>query len=362
GGGGGGGGMGGGMMGGGGGMMGGGGGGGLAKGEVVVPRSSVGMIIGKGGDTIKRLAMETGTKIQFKPDDPSQSDRCAVIQGTREQIYKATELITELVQRSCAQTGPQVQDTFYMHVPANKTGLVIGKGGETIKQICNESGAHCELSRDPPPNSAEKVFVIKGTAYQIHHAQHIIRIKVGDIAPGTPVPPFQGMGGGSAGSFGGGGGGGAFNGGGAAPFQMGGGAPQYGGQSFAPDQSNGWNGGMQQAQPYFQQTQQPAYAMQQPAAAGGYQAAAAAAAVQQQYAQQPAVQQVQQQPAAAAAAAPAGTPAINPSTGQPDYSAQWAEYYRNMGMHDQAAKIEAQMRGGVAGGAGGAPGATQSQQ
>ena len=37
-------------------------------GEVIVPRSSVGVIIGKGGDTIKRLAAETGAKIQFKPD------------------------------------------------------------------------------------------------------------------------------------------------------------------------------------------------------------------------------------------------------------------------------------------------------
>lgn len=36
--------------------------------QVVVPRASVGMIIGKGGETIKRLAMETGTKIQFKAD------------------------------------------------------------------------------------------------------------------------------------------------------------------------------------------------------------------------------------------------------------------------------------------------------
>lgn len=52
--------------------------------------------------------------------------------------------------------------------------------------------AHVELSRDPPPNAQEKVFVIKGTPYQIHHAQHIIRIKVGDVSPGTPVPPFQG--------------------------------------------------------------------------------------------------------------------------------------------------------------------------
>lgn len=45
-------------------------------------------------------------------------------------------------------------------------------------KINSESGAHCELSRDPPPNSQEKVFIIKGTPYQIHHAQHIIRMKV----------------------------------------------------------------------------------------------------------------------------------------------------------------------------------------
>lgn len=36
---------------------------------------------------------------------------------------------------------------FYMHVPASKTGLVIGKGGDTIRQISSESGAHVELSR-----------------------------------------------------------------------------------------------------------------------------------------------------------------------------------------------------------------------
>lgn len=49
--------------------------------------------------------------------DPSQQDRCAVIQGTREQIYKATELITELVQRSCAQSGPQVREGRSTNAP-----------------------------------------------------------------------------------------------------------------------------------------------------------------------------------------------------------------------------------------------------
>lgn len=31
---------------------------------------------------------------------------------------------------------------------------------------------------------------------------------------------------------------------------------------------------------------------------------------------------------------------MNPSTGQPDYSLQWAEYYRSLGMHREAELIE----------------------
>lgn len=35
---------------------------------------------------------------------------------------------------------------------------------------------------------------------------------------------------------------------------------------------------------------------------------------------------------------------INPATGQPDYSAQWAEYYRSLGMHRDAEMIEQQAK------------------
>ncbi|CAD5224177.1 unnamed protein product [Bursaphelenchus okinawaensis] len=262
-------------------------------GEVIVPRSAVGIIIGRGGETIKRLAQESNTKIQFKPDeDPNASERCAVVQGTPEQITRATQMIWDLVQRS---SGNQQSDVCLMHVPANKTGLVIGKGGETIKQICNESGAHVELSRDPPPNATEKVFVIKGSAYSIHCAQHIIRIKVGDIPPGTPVPQMAG---------------GAPQ---AAQFQ----APQFGGAA---------TGGGDQ---YNNQWSQNGYGNNQFGnGAGNYQAAQPVAA---QAAPQAQPQQGQ-------------NPQINPQTGQPDYSAQWAEYYRSVGMHDQAALIEQQMK------------------
>ncbi|WKY14413.1 hypothetical protein Q1695_000174 [Nippostrongylus brasiliensis] len=275
-----------------------------AKGEVVVPRASVGMIIGKGGETIKRLAMETGTKIQFKADDdPTSPDRCAVIMGSREQIYKATELITELVHKSCSGSIISGQtEAFYMHVPSNKTGLVIGKGGETIKQINAESGAHCELSRDPPPNPQEKVFIIRGTPYQVHHAQHIIRIKVGDIAPGTPVPPFTGAGAPNGSSYN---------------------VSQYNAQQT--DAGNGW---ANQAGQYY---------------TGGAANAQSSYGNMQSYTYVP--QSGAQPTSASQTSSTTSTgPTINPQTGQPDYSAQWAEYYRSMGLHDQAALIEAQMK------------------
>jgi far upstream element-binding protein len=47
------------------------------------------------------------------------------------------------------------------------------------------------------------------------------------------------------------------------------------------------------------------------------------------------------------AGVPGGMPGpggVNPSTGQPDYSAQWADYYRSVGMLREAEAIEQQMR------------------
>lgn len=306
--------MGGGMY--GGGQGGYGGPGGRSMGEVIVPRGSVGLIIGKGGEMIKKLAADTGARIQFKNDEPVDAEqRTAVIHGTVDQIGRATQLITDLVNRSQQNGEP---DVFYMHVPANKTGLVIGRGGDTIKSINAESGAHVELSRDDNnPNAPEKVFVIKGSAYQIHVATHLIRVKVGDIAAGTPIPPFHGPGGQPAA--------------GATPNQFGGAQPGGYGQQAYGQQQQPAQGSWPQTGQYGANGQVQSGAGSDPNAWNYYQ--------QQQQMQTQPQQQQYQQPGQQSAGAQ-----VNPSTGQPDYSQQWIEYYRSMGMHEQAAVIEAQTR------------------
>ena len=37
--------------------------------------------------------------------------------------------------------------TEVISIPSSKVGLVMGRGGETIRQICMASGAHCQVGR-----------------------------------------------------------------------------------------------------------------------------------------------------------------------------------------------------------------------
>ena len=66
-------------------------------------------------------------------------------------------------------------------VASNKVGLVIGKGGETIKSINQASGAHVEIDRNAPPDAQEKNFLIKGSAEAVERAKSMVLEKIGAI-------------------------------------------------------------------------------------------------------------------------------------------------------------------------------------
>uniref|UniRef100_A0A0K0D155 KH domain-containing protein n=1 Tax=Angiostrongylus cantonensis TaxID=6313 RepID=A0A0K0D155_ANGCA len=147
--------------------------------QLSMQRFHVGMVKKEGGERTEQVSLETGIKVHLKADgDPASSTTCAVGIGSRDRMFTVTGHIRELV--------------FYMYVPSSKAGLIIGKKGRTIKQINDETGAYCAVSREPHPNKEQTVFIIRGTAFQIYRAQHIMRIKIGNLPSNAPFSPFTG--------------------------------------------------------------------------------------------------------------------------------------------------------------------------
>lgn len=55
-----------------------------------------------------------------------------------------------------------------------------GLGGETIKHINQQTGAHCELDRRNGTET-EKYFIIRGTPEQVENAKRIFGEKLGTM-------------------------------------------------------------------------------------------------------------------------------------------------------------------------------------
>ncbi|XP_010924497.1 uncharacterized protein [Elaeis guineensis] len=190
--------------------------------KIEIPNGRVGVIIGKGGETIRYLQLQSGAKIQVTRDadaDPNSLTRTVELMGTPEQISKADQLIKDVLAE--ADTGGsgivaarkfgggQVgAEQFVMKVPNNKVGLVIGKGGETIKNMQAKTGARIQvipLHLPPGDTSTERTVQIDGTNEQIESAKQLInevisenRVRNPQVAGGyshqgyhPPQPPMS---------------------------------------------------------------------------------------------------------------------------------------------------------------------------
>ena len=65
--------------------------------DIPVPRSAVGIVIGKGGEMIKKIQAETGAKVQFKQDDGQSEDRFCSLTGPPDKVQAANDMIQDLL-------------------------------------------------------------------------------------------------------------------------------------------------------------------------------------------------------------------------------------------------------------------------
>lgn len=70
--------------------------------------------------------------------------------------------------------GPSGRGSLEIMIPGPKVGLIIGKGGETIKQLQEKSGAKMVVIQDGPDQEHEKPLVISGDPAKIEHAKQLV--------------------------------------------------------------------------------------------------------------------------------------------------------------------------------------------
>ncbi|EOA22010.1 hypothetical protein CARUB_v10002533mg [Capsella rubella] len=161
--------------------------------RIEVPSSKVGVLIGKGGETIRNLQFNSGAKIQILRDseaDPNSSVRPVDIIGTVVCIENAEKLINAVI--SEAEAGGSsalvarghpgthaigIPEQIEIKVPNDKVGQIIGRGGETIKNMQTRSGARIQLIPQHAEGDGvkERTVRISGDKRQIDIATNMIK-------------------------------------------------------------------------------------------------------------------------------------------------------------------------------------------
>ena len=216
---------------------------------VMVPPDMVGRVIGRGGETIRRLQEESGARIQIERDQNQLR-----IRGTNQAIENAKRLVSEVINAPVAGGGGGHAlaiggaggggghgfgggggGASALLPTLGQEGRIIGRGGETIRELQGRHGARIQIDR-----AAGTATITAPTQQQVDECARAVTELV------SVAPPSR-FGGGGAGMYGGGyaqqqqqqmmGGGGGGYGGGGGGGGYGGGYPQ---QAAPPQQQPLW--------------------------------------------------------------------------------------------------------------------------
>jgi len=139
--------------------------------RAIVNTKDAGVIIGKGGKNVSEIRELSGAKITISEMVPGAVERILTVSGLLDTVALAFSLVSRKILQEVPAGSEQDQIvTIRLLVPDNRMGLLIGKGGNVIKNIQEESGARCNVSSDRLPMCTERTIVITGVSDSIHIA------------------------------------------------------------------------------------------------------------------------------------------------------------------------------------------------
>lgn len=164
--------------------------------QIMVPDRTVGLIIGRGGETIRDLQERSGCHVNIVGESKSVNGlRPVNLIGPYEAASKAKEMIMEIVESdNRSNNGPpppgrnnnnqpregggpdKIQDTI--SVPSEAVGMIIGKGGETIREMQNTTGCKINVIQQPRSGETDREIELVGSRDSINRAKQAIEEKV----------------------------------------------------------------------------------------------------------------------------------------------------------------------------------------
>ncbi|KAM9786193.1 poly(rC)-binding protein 2 isoform 2-T2 [Neosynchiropus ocellatus] len=176
----------------------------------------VGSIIGKKGESVKKMREESGARINIS--EGNCPERIITLAGPTTSIFKAFSMIIEKLEEVGAPTTPTFsfprraltslfQDistsmtnstatskppvTMRLVVPASQCGSLIGKGGCKIKEIRESAGAQVQVAGDMLPNSTERAITVAGTPQSIIECVKQICVVMLESPPKGVTIPYR---------------------------------------------------------------------------------------------------------------------------------------------------------------------------
>ncbi|KAL6710665.1 hypothetical protein ACN47E_007722 [Coniothyrium glycines] len=180
--------------------------------QIMVPDRTVGLIIGRGGETIRDLQERSGCHVNIVGENKSVNGlRPVNLIGSPAAAAHARELIMEIVDSDTKQmdassnpqggfqqpkrdnfdqfgggagvgagagTGSKINDSIL--VPSDAVGMIIGKGGETIKSMQTDTGCKINVSQASGADIEREIGLV-GTRQAIEDAKRAIWEKVDQV-------------------------------------------------------------------------------------------------------------------------------------------------------------------------------------
>uniref|UniRef100_A0A672L8X7 Far upstream element-binding protein 1-like n=1 Tax=Sinocyclocheilus grahami TaxID=75366 RepID=A0A672L8X7_SINGR len=157
--------------------------------EVMIPASKAGLVIGKGGETIKQLQERAGVKMVMIQEGPQNtgSDKPLRISGDPFKVQQAKDMVMDLIRdqgfrEQRGEYGSRVSsgDSLDVPVPRFAVGIVIGRSGEMIKKIQNDTGVRIQFK----PGKKDDLYALKKKKKNPSSFQHQQTSSQGELTRG----------------------------------------------------------------------------------------------------------------------------------------------------------------------------------